>query len=79
MGALLRAGASCPGVPGSNITATVILVQVHVSLRKVSRNAKESGGKIVDLDLPKLTHVVLDKRVVSRQQDNSHATHFTVR
>ncbi|KAF8551211.1 ATP-dependent DNA ligase [Imleria badia] len=34
---------------------------------KVSRNIEENGGKIVDLDNPKLTHVVLDKRDVSRR------------
>ncbi|KAH0836356.1 hypothetical protein J3R83DRAFT_7909 [Lanmaoa asiatica] len=34
---------------------------------KVSRNIEENGGKIVDLNNPKLTHVVLDKRDVSRR------------
>ena len=40
---------------------------VGVSFRDVSRNIKENGGKIVDLDDPKLTHIVLDKRDVSRR------------
>ena len=36
-------------------------------LLKVSRNIEENGGKVVDLDDPKLTHVVFDKRDVSRR------------
>lgn len=40
---------------------------VDISLLKVSRNIEENGGKIVGLDNAKLTHVVLDKRDVSRR------------
>ncbi|KAI9457174.1 ATP dependent DNA ligase domain-containing protein [Boletus coccyginus] len=41
--------------------------EISDHLREVSRNIEENGGKIVDLDNPKLTHVVLDKRDVSRR------------
>ena len=42
-------------------------VHVDASFHNVSRNIEENGGKIVDLDNPKLTHIVLDKRDVSRR------------
>ena len=51
----------------SLISARRMEAHVDVSLRKVSRNIEENGGKIVDLDNPKLTHVVVDKRDVSRR------------
>jgi len=41
--------------------------EITEHLVKVSRSIVENGGKIVDLDDPKLTHVVLDKRDVSRR------------
>ncbi|KIJ65132.1 hypothetical protein HYDPIDRAFT_89015 [Hydnomerulius pinastri MD-312] len=34
---------------------------------KISRSIEENGGKIVELDDPKLTHVVMDKRDISRR------------
>jgi len=37
------------------------------SFDQISRDIKENGGKIVALDDPKLTHVVLDKRDDSRR------------
>lgn len=37
-----------------------------ISLLKVSRSIEENGGKIVELNNPKLTHIVLDKRDASR-------------
>lgn len=40
---------------------------VDTSLLKVSQNIEENGGKIVDLNNPKLTHVVIDKRDMSRR------------
>lgn len=42
-------------------------VHVNASFHTVTRNIEENGGKIVDLDNPKLTHVVLDKLDVSRR------------
>jgi len=41
--------------------------EISDHFHKVSRHIEENGGKIVDLDNPKLTHVVLDKRDVSRR------------
>ncbi|KAI6167470.1 ATP dependent DNA ligase domain-containing protein [Pisolithus thermaeus] len=41
--------------------------EISEHLNKVSRNIEENGGKIVDLDDPKLTHVVMDKRDLSRR------------
>lgn len=40
---------------------------VDTSLLKVSRNIEDNGGKIVELNNAKLTHVVIDKRDVSRR------------
>jgi DNA ligase-4 len=37
------------------------------SLDQISRSVVENGGKVVALDDPKLTHVVLDKRDDSRR------------
>lgn len=37
------------------------------SLVKVSRAIEENGGKTVELGNAKLTHVVLDKRDISRR------------
>ena len=51
----------------SLISARRMEAHVDVSLRKVSGNIEENGGKIMDLDNPKLTHVVVDKRDVSRR------------
>ncbi|KAN0088925.1 ATP dependent DNA ligase domain containing protein [Tylopilus felleus] len=41
--------------------------EISNHLLKVSRSIEENGGKVVDLDDPKLTHVALDKRDVSRR------------
>lgn len=40
---------------------------INISFLRVSRSIEENGGKIVDLNNPKLTHIVLDKRDVSRR------------
>lgn len=37
------------------------------SFDQISRSIQENGGKLVGLDDPKLTHVVLDKRDNSRR------------
>jgi DNA ligase-4 len=37
------------------------------SFDQVSRSIQENGGKLVALDDPKLTHIVLDKRDNSRR------------
>ncbi|TFK86975.1 DNA ligase 4 [Polyporus arcularius HHB13444] len=36
---------------------------------EIERVIKDNGGRVVDLDDPKLTHVVVDKRDISRRQD----------
>lgn len=41
--------------------------EISDHLKKVSRDIEENGGKIVDLADPKLTHVVMDKRDLSRR------------
>ncbi|KAF8433261.1 ATP dependent DNA ligase domain-containing protein [Boletus edulis BED1] len=41
--------------------------EISDHLLKISQKIEGNGGKIVDLDDPKLTHVVLDKRDVSRR------------
>lgn len=40
---------------------------ISITFDQVSRSIRENGGKIVALDDPKLTHVVLDKRDDSRR------------
>jgi len=37
------------------------------SFDQISRSIQENGGKLVALDDPKLTHIVLDKRDTSRR------------
>jgi DNA ligase-4 len=44
------------------------------SFDEISRGIRENGGKIVALDDPKLTHVVLDKRDDSRRLILMHRT-----
>ncbi|KAI6010699.1 DNA ligase 4 [Pisolithus orientalis] len=41
--------------------------EISENLSKVSRDIEANGGRIVDLGDPKLTHVVLDKRDLSRR------------
>lgn len=39
------------------------------SLDEIAKKIVANGGKIVDLDEPKLTHIVLDKRDISRRTE----------
>lgn len=39
----------------------------HGSFNKTFREIEENGGKVVGLDDPKLSHIVLDKRDTSRR------------
>lgn len=39
------------------------------SFKGIEESIVSEGGKIVDLDEPKLTHIVLDKRDVSRRKE----------
>ena len=39
------------------------------SFQGLSKTIEENGGRIVDVDEPKLTHVVIDKRDDSRRLD----------
>ena len=40
-----------------------------VSFQGLSKIIEENGGRIVDVDEPKLTHIVIDKRDDSRRLD----------
>ncbi|KAF5388657.1 hypothetical protein D9757_004750 [Collybiopsis confluens] len=42
---------------------------INESFNKVKKLIEENGGRIVDLDEPKLTHIVLDKRDTSRRSE----------
>ncbi|THH05269.1 hypothetical protein EW145_g4922 [Phellinidium pouzarii] len=43
--------------------------QIAISFNDVEDVIVTNGGRVVDLDEPKLTHVVLDKRDISRRKD----------
>lgn len=45
------------------------LIVVSCSFDELSRLIVENGGKVVDLGEPKLTHVVIDKRDISRRAE----------
>ena len=36
---------------------------------QLAKLIQENGGRVVDLDEPKLTHIIIDKRDVSRRQE----------
>ncbi|KAJ8590777.1 DNA ligase 4 [Rhizopogon salebrosus TDB-379] len=48
--------------------------EISTAFDEISRGIRENGGKIVALDDPKLTHVVLDKRDDSRRLILMHRT-----
>lgn len=53
-----------------SITAQiVVLILLASSFEEIANVIADNGGRIVDLDEPKLTHVVLDKRDISRRQE----------
>lgn len=39
------------------------------SFKEIAHLIRDNGGRIAGLDEPKLTHVVLDKRDISRRQE----------
>jgi len=43
--------------------------QISAKFLDITDVIERNGGKIVDLDDPKLTHIVLDKRDVSRRKE----------
>ena len=49
------------------------------SFDQLSGTIQENGGKIVDLDEPKLTHVLIDKRDDSRRLELMKRTSKSVR
>ena len=42
-------------------------IHTHDSFEELAQLIIDNGGRIVSLDEPKLTHVVLDKRDISRR------------
>lgn len=50
------------------------LSNVAASLTKVLKLITDNGGKIVDLANPKLTHIVLDSRDITRRKDLMNRT-----
>lgn len=51
----------------SSLTKFGQVLTTHDSFNKVLREIEANGGKVVGLDDPKLTHIVLDKRDTSRR------------
>ena len=41
----------------------------HYSFAEVEKLLTENGGRVVDLDDPKLTHVILDPRDTNRRRE----------
>lgn len=48
------------------------------SFKDIEEAIVSNGGRIVDLDEPRLTHVVLDKRDISRRKELMHRTSKSV-
>jgi hypothetical protein len=53
----------------SSATPQKMLIKDIMSFERISKSIEDNGGRIAELDDPKLTHVVLDKRDDSRRRE----------